>query len=137
MARYHYCVHVAPVADTGAPDVSLWVGVTLNHRDDPENPNAIRKDSELGRAAIVRAVELCPALAGCTLVLDGCVGGTEIPDEPKTYEVQVSVNVEFTVQVVAKSPAEAKRKAKERAYREYLTAEPDELNATALCATET
>ena len=54
----------------------------------------------------------------------------------KTYEVPVSVTVEFTVEVEAESEEAAKEAAESRAYEEYLTAEPDELNAVALCANE-
>lgn len=54
----------------------------------------------------------------------------------KKYTVSVSVNVEFDVEVEASSAAEAKEIAEERAYEEYLTAEPDELNAAAICARE-
>ena len=54
----------------------------------------------------------------------------------KKYTVSVSVNVEFDVEVEASSVAEAKEIAEERAYEEYLTAEPDELNAAAVYARE-
>lgn len=48
------------------------------------------------------------------------------------YEIPVSVNVEFTITVEASSKAEAREIAEERAYTEYLTADPDELNAVAM-----
>ena len=50
----------------------------------------------------------------------------------KKYTVSVSVNVEFDVEVEASSAAEAKEIAEERAYTEYMTADPDELNAVAM-----
>jgi hypothetical protein len=49
-----------------------------------------------------------------------------------TYRIPVSVNVEFTVEVEANSREEARELAENLAYTEYLTADPDELNAVAL-----
>ena len=49
------------------------------------------------------------------------------------YTVTVAVSVEFDVEVDAATEAEAEELAEDLAYTEYLTAEPDELNATVLC----
>ena len=58
--KFHYNVHV--IASNGN-DFSMWVGVTLDHKCDPSDhfcPN----DSDLGKAAIARASELCPSVIG-------------------------------------------------------------------------
>ena len=60
MSKYHYNVHV--IASNGN-DFSMWVGVTLDHKCDPSDhfcPNG----SDLGKAAIARASELCPSVIG-------------------------------------------------------------------------
>ena len=58
MSKYHYNVHVI-----ASNDFSMWVGVTLDHKCDPSDhfcPNG----SDLGKAAIARASELCPSVIG-------------------------------------------------------------------------
>ena len=63
MPNFHYNVHV--ISQTPGLDVTLWVGVTLGHKNDPAE-NFCPDESDLGRAAIARARELCPALKDCT-----------------------------------------------------------------------
>jgi len=56
--KYHYNVKVL-----SSLDFSMWIGVTIDHKCDPSDhfcPN----DSDLGRAAIARASELCPSVNG-------------------------------------------------------------------------
>ena len=50
----------------------------------------------------------------------------------KRYEIPVSVTVEFTVTVEAPDRETAREIAENQAYTDYLTADPDELNAVAL-----
>ena len=50
----------------------------------------------------------------------------------KEFEVQVEVTVKVTVKVTAPTRAEAIEKAESRAYNDYLTAEPDSLDAHAV-----
>ena len=76
MSKYHYNVHV--IASNGN-DFSMWVGVTLDHKCDPSDhfcPNG----SDLGKAAIARASELCPSAIGW-----GCEewnGGEMVAEDP-------------------------------------------------------
>lgn len=59
---YKYNVHV--LSKTADLDVTLWVGVILDHKCDPES-NFCDDNSDLGKAAIARARELCPSLKDC------------------------------------------------------------------------
>lgn len=75
MSKYHYNVHV--IASNGN-DFSMWVGVTLDHKCDPSDhfcPNG----SDLGKAAIARASELCPSVIGWDC--DEWNGGDEVDDD--------------------------------------------------------
>ena len=45
------------------------------------------------------------------------------------FEVQVEVSVKLTLKVTAPTRADAIAGAEERAYKEYLTAEPDSIDA--------
>ena len=60
MPKYHYNVHV--IASNGY-DFSMWVGVTLDHKCDPSD-HCCPNGSDLGKAAIARASELCPSVIG-------------------------------------------------------------------------
>ena len=65
---FHYDVHVRAVPNKNKPslDMSIWVGLTLDHKCDPDS-SICDPDSELGVYAISRARELCPILRdyGC------------------------------------------------------------------------
>ena len=50
------------------------------------------------------------------------------------FSVEVSVSVQFSIPVEAGSEQEAREIAENRAYTDYLNAQPDELNAVALVA---
>lgn len=60
MSKYHYNVHV--IASNGN-DFSMWVGVTIDHKCDPSD-HCCPNGSDLGKAAIARASELCPSVIG-------------------------------------------------------------------------
>lgn len=47
----------------------------------------------------------------------------------QNFDVQVEVSVKLTFKVNAATRAEAIAKAEEQAYRDYLTAEPDSIDA--------
>ena len=74
---YKYNVHV--LSKTAGLDVTLWVGVILDHKCDPDS-NFCDDNSDLGKAAIARARELCPSLKDC--VCDEWNGGDEVEDDP-------------------------------------------------------
>jgi hypothetical protein len=68
--KFHYYVHVLP--KEGNLDVTLWVGLTLDHQCNPDGSDVnadsvygthVPNDSELAQLAIARAKELCPLLA--------------------------------------------------------------------------
>lgn len=59
---FKYNVHV--LSKTEGLDVTLWVGIILDNKCDPDS-NICADDSELGKAAIARAHEICPALKDC------------------------------------------------------------------------
>lgn len=60
MSMYHYNVHV--IASNGN-DFTMWVGVLMDHKCDPSD-HCCPNDSDLGKAAIARASELCPSVIG-------------------------------------------------------------------------
>ena len=75
MPKYHYNVHVISKTD----DFSMWVGVTLDHKCDPSDhfcPNG----SDLGKAAIARASELCSSVIGWDC--EEWNGGEVVPEDP-------------------------------------------------------
>lgn len=73
MPKYHYNVHVISKSD----DFSMWVGVTLDHKQAVEG-DMLLDNSFLGRAAIARARELCPSLNEC--FCEEWNGGDEVTD---------------------------------------------------------
>lgn len=85
---YKYNVHV--LSKTDNLDVTLWVGVILDHKCDPEG-NICDDNSDLGKAAIARARELCPSLQDC--MCEEWNGGDAVAPEnsylpffPETYK---------------------------------------------------
>lgn len=73
MPKYHYNVHVISKTD----DFSMWVGVTIDHKQLPQG-NFCLDNSLLGMTAIARARELCPALKEC--FCEEWNGGDEVTD---------------------------------------------------------
>lgn len=78
MPKYHYNVHVISKSD----DFSMWVGVTLDHKQLPQG-NFCLDNSLLGMTAIARARELCPALKEC--FCEEWNGGNEVSDPVQRF----------------------------------------------------
>jgi hypothetical protein len=85
MPKYHYNVHVISKAD----DFSMWVGVTIDHKQLPQGDLCL-DNSLLGMTAIARARELCPALKEC--FCEEWNGGDEVEDDP----VQKFLGADYT-----------------------------------------
>ena len=75
MPKYHYNVHVISKTD----DFSMWVGVTIDHKQLPQGDLCL-DNSLLGMTAIARARELCPSLKEC--FCEEWNGGDEVEDDP-------------------------------------------------------
>lgn len=78
MSKYHYNVHVISKAD----DFSMWVGVTLDHKQLPQGDLCL-DNSLLGMTAIARARELCPSLKEC--FCEEWNGGDEVIDPVRKF----------------------------------------------------
>lgn len=78
MPKYHYNVHVISKAD----DFSMWVGVTLDHKQLPQGDLCL-DNSLLGMTAITRARELCPSLKEC--FCEEWNGGDEVIDPVRKF----------------------------------------------------
>lgn len=78
MPKYHYNVHVISKAD----DFSMWVGVTLDHKQLPQGDLCL-DNSLLGMTAIARARELCPSLKEC--FCEEWNGGDEVIDPVRKF----------------------------------------------------
>ena len=78
MPKYHYNVHVISKTD----DFSMWVGVTIDHKQLPQGDFCL-DNSLLGMTAIARARELCPALKEC--FCEEWNGGDEVTDPVQKF----------------------------------------------------
>ena len=88
MPKYHYNVHVISKTD----DFSMWVGVTIDHKQLPQGDLCL-DNSLLGMTAIARARELCPALKEC--FCEEWNGGDEVEDDP----VQKFLGADYTTKM--------------------------------------
>ena len=78
MPKYHYNVHIISKTD----DFSLWVGVTIDHKQLPQGDFCL-DNSLLGMTAIARARELCPSLKEC--FCEEWNGGDEVTDPVQKF----------------------------------------------------
>lgn len=78
MPKYHYNVHVISKTD----DFSMWVGVTIDHKQLPQGDLCL-DNSLLGMTAIARARELCPSLKEC--FCEEWNGGDEVIDPVRKF----------------------------------------------------